>query len=225
MFVELFAGFGGLSREIAEVCGGLVHVLEPLDQHGGWDILTDDGFAQAKELVSKADHAHLAFPCRSFFHGTKIRSTWRCSCHSQFGEAGWMGFTACSGRKFDFGKSHHFSFLAFGQRFNIFDGKPGELLRLVGFFHPAIEESRWSYLFGIGSMPLWCSHSEAHWNFGKCCMDDKYQHSMSSSQTSCSYGRWPSGQNMGFPSPTRGFGKLPKLQSILKDYVTLGLWL
>ncbi|CAL1136058.1 unnamed protein product [Cladocopium goreaui] len=58
--------FGGLSREIAEVCGGLVHVLEPLDQHGGWDILTDDGFAQAKELVSKADHAHLAFPCRSF---------------------------------------------------------------------------------------------------------------------------------------------------------------
>ena len=66
MFVELFAGFGGLSREIAEVCGGLVHVLEPLDQHGGWDILTDDGFAQAKELVSKADHAHLAFPCRSF---------------------------------------------------------------------------------------------------------------------------------------------------------------
>ena len=167
MFVELFAGSGGLSREIAEVCGGLVHVLEPLDQHGGWDILTDDGFAQAKELVSKADHAHLAFPCRSF--STARRS-------DQHGDVpvirssekpdGW-GFTACSGRKFDFGKRHHFSFLAFGQRFNIFDGKPGELLCLVGFFHPAIEESRWSYLFGIGSMPLWVLALSSPLEFGE----------------------------------------------------------
>lgn len=43
-----------------------MRVLKPLDQHGGWDILTAEGMRQAELLVDQADHAHLAFPCRSF---------------------------------------------------------------------------------------------------------------------------------------------------------------
>lgn len=66
VFVELFAGWGGFSRAVQDVCGELVEVLTPLDQHGGWDIKTEAGMQQAEDMVVEADHNHMAFPCRSF---------------------------------------------------------------------------------------------------------------------------------------------------------------
>ena len=71
-FLELFAGMGGMSLAIKDVCGDLVEVLEPQDLYHQWDILTDEGFAKAEEWVEEADHTHIAFPCRSF---TRSRRT------------------------------------------------------------------------------------------------------------------------------------------------------
>ena len=71
-FLELFAGMGGMSLAIRDVCGGMVEVLEPQDLYHQWDILSPQGFAMAEEWVDKADHVHLAFPCRSF---TRSRRT------------------------------------------------------------------------------------------------------------------------------------------------------
>ena len=38
----------------------------PIEVLGDWDILTEEGFARAKEAVLDADHTHFAFPSRSF---------------------------------------------------------------------------------------------------------------------------------------------------------------
>lgn len=66
MFVELYAGFAGFSNIVREVCGGLVHVLPPLERHHGWEIETAEGMKLALDSVERADHVHIAWPCRSF---------------------------------------------------------------------------------------------------------------------------------------------------------------
>ena len=71
-FLELFAGKAGLSREVKRVCGDLVEVLVPLDVQGNWDILQEEGFERAKQVVLKADHTHFAFPCRSFSRARRV---------------------------------------------------------------------------------------------------------------------------------------------------------
>ena len=71
-FLELFAGKAGLSREVTRVCGNLVEVLDPLDVQGDWNVLEEEGFARARQAVLKADHTHLAFPCRSFSRARRV---------------------------------------------------------------------------------------------------------------------------------------------------------
>lgn len=66
VFLELFAGMGGFSRQVQKLCGDLVEVQKPLDQFGGWDVTSEDGMEQALQLCVEADFTHLAFPCRSF---------------------------------------------------------------------------------------------------------------------------------------------------------------
>eukprot|EP00435_Cladocopium_sp_Y103_P074226 s203_g47.t1 len=72
VFLELFAGKAGFSREVARCCGTMVDVKEPLDIQDNWDILDDAGFEAACKAVEEADHVHIAFPCRSF---TRARRT------------------------------------------------------------------------------------------------------------------------------------------------------
>lgn len=66
VFLELFAGRAGFSREVVRCCGHLVDVKEPLDIMEEWDILSDSGFEAACKAVGEADHTHMAFPCRSY---------------------------------------------------------------------------------------------------------------------------------------------------------------
>ena len=65
-FVELYAGYGGFSAFVKTILGEQCQVMDPLDIHGGWDILTEDGLKRAEQAVIDSDHAHIAWPCRSF---------------------------------------------------------------------------------------------------------------------------------------------------------------
>lgn len=65
VFLELFAGLAGFSHYVKEICGSKVVTLTPLDALEGWDILSGEGLALAEQEVMKADHVHLAWPCRS----------------------------------------------------------------------------------------------------------------------------------------------------------------
>ena len=74
VFVQIYAGYGGLSRTVKDSLGSQVKVLEPLSSHGGWDILTEEGLQTAVDAVKQADHVHIAFPRKSFArsHGTAL---------------------------------------------------------------------------------------------------------------------------------------------------------
>ena len=65
-FLELYAGFKGLSKAVLEVNGDQVHVLKPLELYDGWDILTPEGLNEARTLAKEADRIHVAIPCRSY---------------------------------------------------------------------------------------------------------------------------------------------------------------
>lgn len=70
-FVELYAGYGGFSAFVKTILGEQCEVMDPLDIHGGWDILTEDGLKRAEQAVIDSDHAHIAWPCRSFTRGRR----------------------------------------------------------------------------------------------------------------------------------------------------------
>lgn len=65
-FLELFAGVGGLSKVVAEVCSDCVEVLKPLDLYDAWNIQEESHFNHVKNLVEDVDWMHIAFPCKSF---------------------------------------------------------------------------------------------------------------------------------------------------------------
>lgn len=86
VFLELFAGRAGFSREAVRCGASLVDVREPLDIYESWDILEDKDFEKACIAVGEADHAHIAFPCRSY---TRARRT------DQFGSVPVIRSDAC----------------------------------------------------------------------------------------------------------------------------------
>ena len=64
-FGEFFAGMGGYSLAVHEVCDQ-VEVMDPLDGYGGaWDIMDDSHFESAQKSAAELDHSHFAPPCRS----------------------------------------------------------------------------------------------------------------------------------------------------------------
>ena len=96
VFLDLFAGYAGFSRAVAEIAGDLVAVLEPLDGYHNWDIFTDEGFKQAKEAVRKADHTH-CLHVQIIYKGSPKRSAWKCDGDPFGCSATWVGLpTRCS---------------------------------------------------------------------------------------------------------------------------------
>lgn len=60
----------GLSKEVARECKKLVEVMQPLDVHGDWDILSEDGFERASKASSGEG--------RSFTHGIPLPQLHTC---------------------------------------------------------------------------------------------------------------------------------------------------
>eukprot|EP00434_Breviolum_minutum_P045823 symbB.v1.2.041168.t2/scaffold7891.1/size8838/1 len=66
VFAEFFAGLGGLSNAMSEIDPDRVTVAATLDGYAGqWDILNDDHYQVATDLVESIDHGHFAPPCRT----------------------------------------------------------------------------------------------------------------------------------------------------------------
>lgn len=67
VFLEMFSSMSGLSAVIAAIAGQHnVQVMEPLDQHGDWNIFEELGMERALAVADVADHVHIALPCHSF---------------------------------------------------------------------------------------------------------------------------------------------------------------
>ena len=71
-FLELYAGFKGLSMAMADVVGESVEVLKPLELYDGWDVLTPEGLEEARKAAREADHLHVAIPCRSYTRARRV---------------------------------------------------------------------------------------------------------------------------------------------------------
>ena len=66
IFLELFAGAGGLSKAIKEIPVG-VEARLPIDGwNSDWDMLTTQGFEEALTWADQVDWLHAAPPCRTF---------------------------------------------------------------------------------------------------------------------------------------------------------------
>ena len=66
VFAEFFAGLGGLSNAMAEIDPRRITVAAALDGYAGqWDILNDEHYSVANDLVQNIDHGHFAPPCRT----------------------------------------------------------------------------------------------------------------------------------------------------------------
>ena len=66
VFAEFFAGLGGLSNAMSEIDPDRVTVAATLDGYAGqWDILNDEHYQVATDLVENIDHGHFAPPCRT----------------------------------------------------------------------------------------------------------------------------------------------------------------
>ncbi|CAJ1365705.1 unnamed protein product [Effrenium voratum] len=68
VFVEFFAGVGGLSVAMLDQGEGLISLGSPgrLDAYQEeWNILGEEDFAEAERLCGEADHGHFAPPCRT----------------------------------------------------------------------------------------------------------------------------------------------------------------
>ncbi|CAK9112875.1 unnamed protein product [Durusdinium trenchii] len=76
VFGEFFAGMGGFSTAVLDICETHVKLgsLERLDAYDqSWDILNDEDYVKAKELCNtELDHGHFAPPCRTL---TEARRT------------------------------------------------------------------------------------------------------------------------------------------------------